>query len=65
MAKRCIICGDNAGFKIKDGNEFYCEECANMQFGDISILVKVGENAGKLKQFIEDKDEFKLNVEDI
>ena len=65
MAKKCIMCGEPAEFKIKDGSEFYCEECAHMQFGDVALLVKLEEDAQKLKKAIEDKEEeFKLNIDD-
>ncbi len=65
MGKKCVICGDGAGFRIKDTNEFYCEECAQMQFGDIALLVKVEEDVKKLKKYIEEKEEdFKLNIDE-
>lgn len=64
MAKKCIICGDGAEFRIKNGNEYYCEECAEMQFGDIALLCKVEDDAKKLKKYIEEKKEFKLNIDD-
>lgn len=43
MAKKCIICSEKAGFKIKDGSEFYCEECAEEHFADLSLLQKIEE----------------------
>jgi hypothetical protein len=65
MAKKCIICGEPAEFKIKDGSEFYCQDCAQMQFGDISLLVKVEDDAKKLKKYIDEKEEdFKLNIDE-
>ncbi len=60
MAKKCIICGDPAILMIKDTNDFYCQECAEDSFADLSYLIKVEEQAKKLKQLIEEKqqDEF-------
>ncbi len=53
MAKKCIICGKEALYRIKDGNEFYCEECAEENFDDLSALQKVEEQAVKLKAVID------------
>ncbi len=55
MAKKCIICGKEAFYRIKDSNEFYCEECAEENFDDISALQKVEEQAVKLKAIIDEK----------
>ncbi|MFO8016072.1 MAG: hypothetical protein R6U32_03135 [Candidatus Woesearchaeota archaeon] len=55
MAKKCIICGDKAEFCIKGSSEFYCRECAEEQFGDINMLVKVEEEAQKLKRLVDEK----------
>ncbi len=55
MAKKCIICGEEAQYRIKDSNEFYCEECAEENFDDISVLQKVEEQAVKLKAMIDEK----------
>lgn len=50
MPKKCIICGDEAAYRIKDNADFYCEECAEENFGDISYLEKIEEEAIKDKQ---------------
>ncbi len=55
MAKKCIICNKEAEFKIKDSNEFYCEECANENFSDLSLLQKVEEEVRALKKVVLDK----------
>lgn len=59
--KRCIICNEEAIYKIKDTSDYYCEECADDNFADISLLVKVEEEARILKDLIEkridDEDE--------
>ena len=55
MAKKCIICNEEAGFKIKDSNEFYCEECASEHFSDLSLLQKVEEEVQALKKVVLDK----------
>lgn len=50
MPKKCIICREEAEYKIKDTLDFYCQECAEENFSDISVLVKVEEEARKLHQ---------------
>lgn len=45
--KRCLICEKEARFAIKNTKDYYCEECAEDQFGDISYLVKIEEAAQK------------------
>ncbi len=62
MAKKCIMCGEPATYKIKDSSEFYCEECAHMQFGDIAMLVKVQDDAKKLKKYID--EDFRLKIDE-
>ncbi len=52
MARRCIICEKEAEFKIKNSNESYCNGCAEEHFGDVSLLVRVEEEAQKLKDVI-------------
>ena len=54
--KKCIVCGNEARFCVKDCAECYCEECAKEYFSDLSYLQEVEEQAKKLKRFIEDKD---------
>ena len=64
MAKKCIICEENASYKIKDTPDFYCEECAEENFSDLNLLVKVEEEAKRLQKFLEEKiDTNKLNDE--
>ena len=55
MAKKCIICEENASYKIKDTPDFYCEECAEENFSDLNLLVKVEEEAHRLKEIIKEK----------
>ncbi len=57
MGKRCIICAEEATLKVKDTSEYYCEECAVENFGDVSMLVSIEEDTKKLKAFVEDKSE--------
>ncbi len=52
MVKRCIICNEEAEFKIKDNNEFYCQECAQEHFADLSLLQKIEEEAMALKKTV-------------
>ena len=55
MGKKCIICNDPAAFCIKDSSECYCSECAEEHFSDISFLVKVEEDAKKIKELVDEK----------
>ena len=43
MSKRCLICEQAAKYAIKNSKDYYCEECTQDQFGDISYLVKIEE----------------------
>ncbi len=60
MGKKCIICNQEATFQIKDTFDYYCPECAEDNFADLSVLVKVEEEAQRLKELIKEK----LNDED-
>ena len=55
MAKKCIVCGKEAKFCVKGCADYYCKECADEYFGDLSYLQKVEEEAKKLKKLIDEK----------
>ena len=55
MAKKCILWGEAAVLRIKDTSDFYCQECAEDNFADISILVKVEDEAQRLKAIVDEK----------
>ena len=55
MVKKCIICGAGANYRIKDTSDFYCQNCAEENFADIALLLKVEEEAKKLKVLIDEK----------
>ena len=55
MSKKCIMCEEQAEYKIKDGNEYYCSECAQEHFSDLSFLQKVEDEAQQLKEILKDK----------
>lgn len=55
MTKHCIICNDPATLKIKDTPDYYCQNCAEENFADISVLVKVEEEAQKLKEYVKEE----------
>ena len=63
MAKKCIICSKEAEFCIKNSSEYYCKECAEEHFEDISYLKKVGDNAKKLKKFLKEKQSPRYDAE--
>lgn len=56
MGKKCIVCDAEAAYKIKDTSDYYCQECAQENFADLSLLVKLEEEAQRLKEFIEQKE---------
>jgi len=61
-----MICDDKASLMIKDSNDYYCEDCAKESFDDISLLVKVEEQAKKLKEIVEkfeSQDQYKEPVD--
>ena len=45
MPKKCIICNEGAAFCVKDTSDFYCKECAEESFGDLSLLIAIEEQA--------------------
>jgi len=57
MGKKCIICCEGAVYKIKDTSDFYCQECAEENFNDLNLLIKVEEEAQRLKAFLKEKVE--------
>ena len=57
MPKKCIICGEEAKYRVKDTSDFYCPDCAQEQFGDLSLLVSVEEEAKKIKRLIDEKSQ--------
>jgi hypothetical protein len=65
MPKKCIICGENAEYFIKDTSDYYCKDCAAENFGDISMLVKVEEQAKLLKKLVERAGEKSLSKKDL
>jgi len=63
--KKCIICGAEAKFCIKGTSDCYCEECAEENFSDISMLVAVEEEVQTLKRLVDEKiDENNQDEED-
>ena len=56
MGKKCIVCGAEATYKIKNTSDYYCQKCAQENFADLSLLVKVEEEAQRLKEFVEGKE---------
>lgn len=55
MRKKCIVCGGEAQFVIKNSSEAYCESCAIECFGDTSVLQHVEEQARELKELIKEE----------
>lgn len=55
MGKRCIICTEEAEFRIKDTSDYYCQDCANGNFADLKMLIKIEEEAQRLKEMLNEK----------
>jgi hypothetical protein len=55
MGKKCIICCEEAKFKIKDTSDYYCQECAEENFNDLNLLVTMEEEAKRLKEYLKTK----------
>ena len=55
MVKKCIVCNDEAQFKIKDTSDYYCQQCAEENFNDLALLIKVEEEAQRLKAIINER----------
>ena len=63
MSKKCVICGADALYLIKDTVDAYCKECALDFFSDVSFLQKIEEQAQELKELIKTRIEEELNEE--
>ena len=55
MAKKCNICDAPAVYRIKDTSDFYCQECAQENFGEVDLLVSVEKEAQRLKKVVEER----------
>ncbi len=55
MGKKCTICNAQAKLQIKDTSDYYCDDCAKENFGDITMLVKIEQESQRLKRFLEEK----------
>ncbi|MCK4669757.1 MAG: hypothetical protein KAT43_01030 [Nanoarchaeota archaeon] len=64
MGKRCVICGDEAEFIIKNSQDAYCKGCALDCFSDLSYLQKVEKQAQELKYLVKKKMEEDLLDQD-
>ena len=63
MVKKCVVCENEAKYKIKDTSDYYCLDCAQENFSDLDLLITVEEEAQRLKQFFKEKNE-KLYLEE-
>jgi hypothetical protein len=57
MDKKCYICDEQALYRIKEVNGFYCKECAQELFSDINLLIKIEKEAQILKKYLNKKME--------
>ncbi|MBW2987390.1 hypothetical protein KY336_02460 [Candidatus Woesearchaeota archaeon] len=57
MGKKCMICGQEAVYMIKNTSDAYCKDCASDCFSDLSFLQSVEEQAQELKELVKQKIE--------
>lgn len=55
MPKKCIICQGEAEFAINGTSDYYCKECAEENFADLSMLSRVESQARKLNMVVQNK----------
>jgi hypothetical protein len=55
MPRKCMICGENAVYSIKDSSDFYCEECAKESFSDTELLEKLEDRAKAIKKLVDER----------
>ncbi len=41
--KKCVVCEEQAFLRIKDTSDYYCKECAEDNFEDISVLLRISD----------------------
>ena len=63
--KKCIICDIEAEYMIKDTSDYYCKDCAEGYFADLKMLLKLEEEAIKLKEVLKEKLASELENHDI
>tara|TARA_Y100000310_G_C20365456_1_gene660949 strand:+ start:287 stop:490 length:204 start_codon:yes stop_codon:yes gene_type:complete len=56
MVKKCIVCEQEAIYKIKDTSDFYCQECAEENFADLTMLLTLKEEAERLKEYLNEQN---------
>jgi len=64
MGKRCIVCSEEAEYKIKDTSDYYCKDCALENFSDLAMLLKVEEEVNRLKEAIKERLEAELAAQE-
>lgn len=47
MPKKCMICNKEAVYAIKDTSDYYCQDCAEESFADLSCLTKLEDDSSK------------------
>ena len=55
MGKKCIICNGEAAYMIKGTADYYCADCAQENFADLTLLLTLEEEAQRLKNIIQEK----------
>ena len=63
--KKCIICETEAEYMIKDTFDYYCKDCAEGYFADLNMLLKLEEEARRLKEVLKEKLASELENHDL
>ena len=64
MPKKCIICGAEAKYLIKGTSDYYCDECAEENFADISLLQKVEDKLREEAEVAEEESDTECEFDD-
>ncbi len=59
MGKKCVMCEEEAVYVIKGTSDKYCSDCAEENFGDVSMLETIEKaelEAAVLKKHVEPED---------
>lgn len=57
MSKKCGICGAEALYGIKDTNDYYCRECAEENFSDLTLLITLEQEAQQLQGDLQEEQD--------
>ena len=65
MGKKCIICKEDASLSVKGTSDFYCRDCAEENFDDLSYLEKIDETEKRKDEEEPESSDADLGIEKI